>query len=71
MITSLVYLVVYICVVALIIYLLNYLIDAVLQEPFHRVAKIALMVISVLIVIVLLLNFVGVIDGGPPRLVRP
>lgn len=71
MIASLVYLVVYIIVLALIMWLLNYLIDAVpLQEPFHRVAKIALLVVGVLICILLLLNFIGVLDGGPPRL-RP
>jgi hypothetical protein len=71
MITSLVYLVVYIIIVGVILWLLNYLIDNVpLQEPFRRVAKIALMVIGVLIIILLLLNFVGVMDGGPPRL-RP
>lgn len=71
MIASLVYLVVYIIVLGLILWLLNYLIDAVpLQEPFNRVAKIALLVVGVLIVILLLLNFIGVLDGGPPRL-RP
>lgn len=71
MITSLIYLVVYIIVLGLIVWLLNYMIDAIpLQEPFHRIAKIALMVVSVLIVILLLLNFIGVLDGGPPRL-RP
>ena len=71
MITSLIYLVVYIIVLGLIVWLLNYLIDVVpLAEPFNRVAKIALMVVAILIVILLLLNFIGVIDGGPPRL-RP
>jgi hypothetical protein len=71
MITSLVYLVVYIIIVGVILWLLNYLVDNVpLQDPFRRVAKIALMVIGVLIIILLLLNFVGVMDGGPPRL-RP
>jgi hypothetical protein len=69
MIASLIYLVVYIIVVGLILWLLNYLIDVVpLQEPFHRVAKVALMVIGVLIIILLLLNFIGVIDSGVPRL---
>ena len=71
MITSLIYLVVYIVVVGVILWLLNYLIDNVpLQDPFRRIAKIALTVIGVLILILLLLNFVGVLDGGPPRL-RP
>ena len=71
MITSLIMLVVYIIVIALILWLLNYLVDAVpMQEPFKRVAKIAILVIGVLIVILLLLQFVGAIDGGIPRLGR-
>jgi hypothetical protein len=71
MIASLVYLVVYIVVIGVVLWLLNYLIDSVpLQDPFRRVAKIALTVIGVLIIILLLLNFVGVLEGGPPRL-RP
>jgi hypothetical protein len=61
--------VVYIVVLGLVVWLLNYLIDAVpLQEPFRKIARVALMVISVLIVILLLLNFIGVLDGGAPRL---
>ena len=56
----------------LILWLLNYLIDAVpLQDPFRRVAKVALMVIGVLILILLLLNFIGVLDGGVPRPGKP
>ena len=67
MIASLVYLVIYIVVVGLICALLLYLIDVVgLPEPFHRVARIAILVIGVLIVILLLL---GLVDGsGVPRL---
>ena len=69
MIASLVYLVVYIVVIGVVLWLLNYLIDSVpLQDPFRRVAKIALTVIGGLIIILGLLNFVGVMDGGPPRL---
>jgi hypothetical protein len=72
MISSLIYLVVYIIVLGLVLWLLNYLIDVIpLPDPFSRVAKIALMVIGVLIVILLLLSFIGVLDGGPPRLGRP
>jgi hypothetical protein len=71
MIGSLIYLVIYIIVIGLIVWLLNFLIDAVpMDPPFKRVAKIALMVVSVLIIILLLLQFVGVVDGGMPRLVR-
>ena len=68
MINSLVYLVIYILVVGLIIGLLLWLIDQLggwIPEPFHRVARIAVIVIGVLIVIVLLLSL---IDGGTPRL---
>jgi len=69
MITSLVYLVVYIIVLALIVGLLHYLIDAIpIQEPFNRWAKLALLVVSVLIIIFMLLDFVGVVNGGSPRL---
>ena len=69
MISALIYLVIYLIVIGLVLWLLNYLIDNVpLQDPFRRVAKVALMVISVLIVILLLLSFVGVLDGGTPRL---
>ena len=72
MIASLIYLVVYIIVVGLVLWLLHYLIDAVpLEEPFRRVARIALMVIGILIIILLLLNFIGVLDGGMPRMARP
>ncbi|TYL87421.1 hypothetical protein [Bradyrhizobium cytisi] len=72
MIAGLIYLVVCIIVVGLILWLLSYLVDVVpLQEPFRRVAKVAILVIGVLIIILLLLNFVGVLDGGPPRLGRP
>jgi hypothetical protein len=69
MISSLIYLVVYIIVVGVVLWLLSYLIDNVpLQDPFRRVAKIALTVVGVLIIILLLLNFIGVLDGGAPRL---
>jgi hypothetical protein len=69
-IASLIYLMIYLVVVGLVIWLLTYLIDAIpLPEPFHRVARIAVLVIGVLIMIVLLLNFVGLLEA-PPRL-RP
>ena len=71
MVTSLIYLVIYLIVIGLVMWLLMYLIDAIpLPEPFHRIARIAILVISVLIVIVLLLNFAGLIEPGGPRLVR-
>lgn len=68
MIASLVYLVIYLIVIGVIIWLLTYLIDVIpLPEPFNRVARIAIIVIGVLIVILLLLQFVGG-DIGFPRL---
>jgi len=71
MITSLIMLIVYIIVVGLVFWLLNYLVDNVpMDEPFRRIAKIALMVVGVLILILILLQFAGVIDGGLPRLGR-
>jgi len=69
MVSGLIALVIYIIVIALILWLLNYLVDAIpIQEPFRRVAKIAILVVGVLIVILLLLSFIGVVDGGLPRL---
>jgi uncharacterized membrane protein (Fun14 family) len=38
-----------------------------LQDPFRRVAKVALIVVGVLIIIVLLLNFVGILEPGGMR----
>lgn len=72
MIASLVMLVVWLIVIGLIIWLLTYLIDIVpLPEPFNRVARVAILVIGVLIVIILLLQFAGIMDAGVPRLGRP
>ncbi|MEY9428141.1 glucan phosphoethanolaminetransferase (alkaline phosphatase superfamily) [Bradyrhizobium ottawaense] len=66
MINHLVYLVIYIVVIGLIIGLLLWLIDQVpLPEPFHRVARIAIIVVGCLIVILLLLSLIG---EGPSRL---
>lgn len=64
MITALIHLVIYIVVIGIIVWLLLYLISAIpLPEPFNRVARICIIVLSVLIVILLLLQFIGV-DGG-------
>jgi len=69
MIASLVHLVIYLIVVGVILWLLLYLIDTVpMPEPFHRVARVVIIVVGVLIIILLLLNFVGLMDTGPPRL---
>lgn len=69
MIAGLIMLVVYLIVVGIIIWLLHYLVNTIpLDEPFKRVANVVIIVIGVLIVILLLLNFVGLIDAGMPRL---
>jgi glucan phosphoethanolaminetransferase (alkaline phosphatase superfamily) len=67
MLNALVYFVIYIMIVGLVIGLLLWLIDqlaGVVPDPFRRVARIAVIVIGVLIVIVMLL---GMLDGGTPR----
>jgi hypothetical protein len=72
MITGLILLVVYLIVVGIVIWLLHYLVNTIpMDEPFRRVANIVIVVIGVLICILLLLNFVGLIDAGMPRLGRP
>lgn len=64
MITALVHLVIYLVVIGIIVWLLLYLIDVIpLPEPFNRVARICIIVLSVLIVILLLLQFIGVDSG--------
>ena len=69
MITALVYLAIYIVVTGIVVWLLLYLIDSIpVPEPFHRVARVAVKVIGVLIVILLLLQFVGALGGGALRL---
>lgn len=66
MLTSLVYLVIYIVVVGLVCGLLLYLIDTLgVPEPFHRLARAAVIIVGVLIVIFILLSLV---DGAPPKL---
>ena len=65
MIQSLIYLVIYLIVVGVILWLLRYLVSVIpMDEPFRRVANIAIIVIGVLIIILLLLSFTGLIDGG-------
>ena len=66
MIAALVSLVIYLVVIGLIVWLLLYLIDAIpVPQPFHKVARVAIMVVGVLIVILLLLNLIGMGDGMP------
>ena len=65
MVGALIYLTIYIIIVGVILWLLTYLLDNVpIAEPFRRVGKIVILVVGVLIVILLLLNFIGALDGG-------
>jgi hypothetical protein len=55
-------------IIGVIVWLLLYLIDVVpLPEPFNRVARVAIIVVGVLIIILLLLQFIGA-DVPVPRL---
>jgi len=66
MITSLIHLVIMIVVLGLVMWLLLYIIDMVpLAEPFNRVAKVAITVIGVLILILILLDFAGMGISSP------
>jgi len=59
MIAGLIHLVIYIIVIGIIVWLLLWLIDNVpVPEPFHRVARIVIIVVGVLVLILALLNFV-------------
>jgi len=69
MIHGLIVLVIYIIIVGVILWLLRYLVNALpMEEPFRNIANVVILVVGVLIIILLLLNFAGLIDGGLPRL---
>ena len=69
MVTALIHLIIYLIVIGLIVWLLLYLIDTIpLPEPFNRVARVCIIVLSVLIVILLLLQLVGGVDVSLPKL---
>ena len=69
MVGGLIALVVYIIIVGIILWLLRYLIGVLpMDEQFRTVANVIILVVGVLILILLLLNFAGLIDGGMPRL---
>lgn len=70
MISGLIYLVIYLIVIGIVVWLLLFLIDNIpVPQPFNRVARIVIMVVGVLIVILLLLQFVGLVEPAP-RLLR-
>lgn len=69
MIGSLITLVIYLIVIGLIVWLLLYAVQNIpLPAPFGQVARVFIVVIGVLIVILLLLQFLGVL-GPMPKLV--
>ena len=60
MIAGLVALVVYLLIIGLIVWLLLYLIDNIpLPEPFHKVARVVVIAVGVLILVYLLLGALG------------
>jgi hypothetical protein len=71
MIASLILLVVYLIIVGLIIWVLLYAVQNIpLGQPFANVARVVIIVIGALIVVLLLLQFLGVV-GPMPRLAVP
>jgi len=59
MLAALIHLVIYLVIAGVIIWLLLWLIDAIpLPEPFHKVARVVIIVVGVLIIILALLNFI-------------
>lgn len=69
MVSALISLVIYLVIVGVILWLLLYLIDNLpMLAPFNQVARTIVMVVGVLILILLLLQFAGVVDGGVPKL---
>jgi hypothetical protein len=66
MLATMVHLVIYLVVVGLVAWLLMFLLDYIpVPQPFNKIGKVIIMVLSVLIVIFLLLDLVG---GGAPKL---
>ena len=72
MITSLVMLILWIVIIGIIIGLLVYLVDRVtfVDPAFRQVARTLILVVGVIILILVLLNFMGVLDGGGPPVLR-
>ena len=70
MITSLIMLIVWVIVIAIVIGLLIYLVDNLDFVPlnFRKVARTLIIVVGVLVMILLLLNFLGVLGDGAPRI---
>jgi hypothetical protein len=59
MITQLVYFVLYLVIVGAILGLLIYLVDQFVPQPFHRIARMVIIVLGVIILILMLLSLIG------------
>ena len=69
MIVSLIYLLIYILIVGIVVWLALYVVQQIpLPPPFGQVARVVIMVIGCLVLILLLLNALGMVDGGRPLL---
>jgi len=70
MISGLIYLAIYLIIIGVVLWLLTYLLDVVPMPPqFKQVARVVIIVVGVLIAILVLLNFVGILEP-PPRVFR-
>ena len=71
MVTSLIYLIIYLIIVGLIFWGLLYAVNEIPMQPaIKQVARVVITVVGVLIVVLLLLQFLGVV-GPLPRLAAP
>ena len=69
MITSLVFLLIYLIIIGVVIWLALYIISQLpMPAPFGQVARVIVVVIGCLILILLLLNFIGLMPGERPLL---
>ena len=69
MITSLVFLLIYLLIIGVVIWLALYIISQLpMPAPFGQVARVIVVVIGCLILILLLLNFIGLMPGERPLL---
>lgn len=69
MIISLITLLIYILVIGIVLWLALYVIQQIpLPPPFAQVARVVIIVIGCLILILLLLNFIGIIPAERPLL---
>lgn len=69
MISGLIALLLYIVVIGVVLWLALYIMNTLpMAEPFRQVGRTVIVVIGALILILLLMNFIGIVDSGIPRL---